>query len=370
MFIKGGLNLPIQNISNILLVQLGDIGDIVLSLPCIQALKENFPDANIVVAVRDKTSGVLEECPWISKIITIPEPQKNIVKELSFQMKFFSQLRRDRFELAIDLRTGTRGAILVYLSGAPRRIGFFVNNDLYWRKLLFTDLYRPELGNDVHMTDYLLSLLKATGVVVSSATPLLTVSMANMEKVQGLFEGKKIPTDLMLVAIQPFSLWKYKELGTEKIVQIIKRLRDKYGYPILITGSPADREQALVLVDRCGEGVYSLAGETTLATYAALLSRCGLFIGVDSAGQHIAAAVGVPTLTIYGPSKPASWAPQGEKHKVVQKQLYCVPCCQTGCENSHQSRCLDELTVEEVTREIDQHLINISAPVIDNDLNP
>jgi len=81
---------------------------------------------------------------------------------------------------------------------------------------------------------------------------------------------------------------------------------------------------------------------------AALIQACQLFIGVDSAGMHIAAAVGTPTVIIFGPSAPASWAPTGNHHAIVQKDLPCVPCRQKGCDGSEVSRCLEELAVDEV----------------------
>jgi hypothetical protein len=82
--------------------------------------------------------------------------------------------------------------------------------------------------------------------------------------------------------------------------------------------------------------------------FAAVLKSCGLFIGVDSAGMHIAAAVGTPTVSIFGPSSAASWAPRGSRHKVVHGNLPCIPCRQKGCEGTEQSRCLDELSVNEL----------------------
>jgi heptosyltransferase-3 len=91
--------------------------------------------------------------------------------------------------------------------------------------------------------------------------------------------------------------------------------------------------------------------------YAALLQKCQFFIGVDSAGLHIAAAVGTLTIGIFGPSSPVSWAPIGKRHLIVQKEMPCVPCWQKGCNNSEKSRCLDELTQEKVKEMITIHLI-------------
>ena len=94
--------------------------------------------------------------------------------------------------------------------------------------------------------------------------------------------------------------------------------------------------------------MVNLAGQTTLAELAGVLSLSRLHIGVDSAAPHIAAATGVPTITIYGPSSWFDWAPVGKDHRVILPEMDCVPCHKKGCDGSGQSRCLNELTPEQV----------------------
>jgi ADP-heptose:LPS heptosyltransferase len=143
-------------------------------------------------------------------------------------------------------------------------------------------------------------------------------------------------------------LWQYKELHADKYVDLIDQISRRWGLPVIVCGAPNERQRAQAVTDRCHGRAINLAGQTTISQLAGLLSLAGLFIGVDSAGLHIAAAVGTPTVSIFGPSDPASWAPRGSRHAVIQPTLPCVPCRQKGCENSGVSRCLDELSVAEI----------------------
>jgi heptosyltransferase-3 len=341
---------------SILLVQLGDIGDVVLSTPCIRALRENYPQARIVVAVWDKAAELLEGCPWLNQVIAVTKRSRSLWEEVRFQIEFFRNLRSLRCDLAIDLRTGTRGAIMAFISGASQRIGFYAEDGKLWRNRLFTSLLKREYTPDLHVADYLLGLLAAFGIRTEQRIPELTVAEEKQDRIRIFLENEAIPRDKMFVAVQPFSLWQYKEWGREKYIALIRWLVAEYGVAVLVTGALAEKERAGEIVRGCGEGCYNLAGKTPIAMYVALLHRCWLFIGVDSAGLHIAAAVGTPTVGIFGPSSPVSWAPVGGKHLVVQKKMPCVPCRQKGCGNRAKSRCLDELTLEEVKNKIKKGL--------------
>jgi heptosyltransferase-3 len=347
---------------SILLIQLGDIGDVVLTLPCIRALRETYPQARIIVAAWDKAAELLEDCPWLDQVIAATKRPRSFFGELRFQIDFFRNLRSLRCDLAIDLRTGTRGAIMAFLSGAGQRVGFYADDGTLWRNRLFTSLLMRDYTPDLHVADYLLCLLEAFGISTEQRIPELAVAVDKQEKIRVLFEEAAVPQDKKIVAVQPFSLWQYKEWGKEKYVALIRWLVAEYGVAVIVTGSVAERERAEEIVRNCGAGCYNFAGKTSIASYAALLQKCRFFLGVDSAGLHIAAAVGTPTIGIFGPSSPVSWAPIGGQHLVVQKKMPCAPCREKGCNNSEKSRCLDELALEEVKERIGSHLR--SSPAI------
>ena len=347
MLVKGS-DISKDNIRNILLIQLGDIGDVVLSLPVIRVLHETFPESNVVVAVREKAKELIEECKWATDVISINEEKRTWIEELRYQKKFFSRLRRFHFDLAIDIKPGDRGAILAFLSGAPQRVSFFANDGKLWRNRVFTHLSIDEPIPGRHMAQYYLGLLEAYNIKTDQIWPEHDVPDDRYQKARALLKNEGVPSARPIIAVQPFSLWKYKEWGVDKYIQLIDWLISEYNVSIIITGSLDERERADEIIKKCQRNTYNLAGKTSIGTLAAVFKRCRLFIGVDSAGVHIAAAVGLPTVCIFGPSSYIDWAPRGKQHCAVRKDLPCVPCQDKGCQGSEISRCLEELTFEEV----------------------
>jgi lipopolysaccharide heptosyltransferase II len=342
---------PLQRTArNILIIQLGDIGDVVLSIPAFRAVRENFPRAEITVAVREKANELIRQIPWVDGVIVVNQDRRSPLAEIFHQREFFSSVREHRFDLAFDLRTGTRGAVLAFLSGAKERVGF-LDPDGPWRNRLFTRLYRLEYRLPQHVSAYYSSLLEAHGLTIGSTAPEMRVLPEMKERAAKILQCEGVPAELPVIAIQPFSLWRYKEWNIEKYIRLVQGILTNCHVSIAITGSPDEKQRAREMVDRCNQdspSVFNLAGKTSIGELAALLASCRLFIGSDSAGVHIAAAVGTPTVTIFGPSSPASWAPVGESHAIVQKVMPCIPCREKGCDGSEVSRCLKELDVDEV----------------------
>lgn len=140
---KGKKSLPFIRLRTILLIQLGDIGDVVYSFPCARALKETMPDAKLVFAVRQKAAGLVEGCRWADGVIAVGVKQGGMWETLTHQWRFWRDVRRYHFDLAIDLRTGTRGAVLAFLSGAWSRLAPYALDGTLWRNRLFTHLVMP-----------------------------------------------------------------------------------------------------------------------------------------------------------------------------------------------------------------------------------
>lgn len=358
MLVKGN-KLIRKDIKNILLIQLGDIGDVVLSFPCIRALKENFPKANVIVAVREKAKELIEDCPWATSVISINEEKRKLGKEIIYQKKFFSHLRELNFDIAVDLRTGTRGAILAFLSGARQRIGFYAPDGRGWRNRMFTHLTLPVDRPGQHMTEYYLNLLAAYGLGTDGIRPRVTIPPAKRQLVDRLFLREKVPSGRPVVAFQPFSLWQYKDWGPEKYVQLIRRITEIYDLSVIVVGSPDERQRAGEIVNQCGPNVFNLAGRTSIGLLTAVINACILFVGGDSAGVHIAAAADIPTVSIYGPSSPVAWAPRGKMHRLILRDMPCVPCNRKGCQGRGISRCLEELSATEIMNIVDQQLRTI-----------
>ncbi len=361
MFVKGS-GISGKDICNVLLIQLGDIGDVVLSFPAVRALRENFPQADIVVAVREKARELMEDCRWVSSVISINEKKRTWQEELRYQKRFFLSLRRFRFDLAVDLRTGDRGAFIALLSGARQRVGFFAKDGKLWRNRVFTHLVVPESAPGQHIAQYYQGLLGAYDIKTEHTFPEHDVPDGRYQAAKALLEMENIPPDRPIIAVQPFSLWKYKEWGVDKYIRLINWLVSEYGVSVIVTGSLDERERADEIIKHCPRYTYNLAGKTSIGMLSAVFKACRLFVGVDSAGVHIAAAVGLPTVSIFGPSSYITWAPRGAQHFVVHKDLPCVPCRDKGCKDSEISRCLDELTFEEVQAVVRDRMSKLMPP--------
>jgi predicted lipopolysaccharide heptosyltransferase III len=362
MLIKGKSFL-LDGIKKILLIQLGDIGDVVLTTPAIKALKENHPFGEIFVALRENARELIEYCPWVDGVISVNKDKRKFKEEIIYQKDFFLELRKKGFELAIDLRTGTRGAILSFISGARLRIGRYVERGGLWRNSLFTHLIIPE--NELHQYSALhcLNILAPFELRIKSISPELIVTKEKEIDAANILRKEGVPSNIPIIAMHPFSRWRYKEWPIKNYVKLINHMGSRYRVSIVITGSIDEMDRVTEIVEDSKIDAYSLVGKTSISELAAVLNKCGLLIGIDSAPMHIAAAVGTPTVTIFGPSSPINWAPRGKQHYVIYKDLPCVPCRQKGCNNSEVSRCLDELSVKEVISAVDKKIQKISSIV-------
>ncbi|MBF0121041.1 MAG: glycosyltransferase family 9 protein, partial [Desulfobacterales bacterium] len=249
---------------NILLIQLGDIGDVVLTIPSIESLSKNFTNSNIFVAVREKAKDILEDSPLIKGVIYVNQDKRKIIKEIKYQIKFFLKLRKMKFDLAIDMRTGTRGAILAFLSGAKTRVSFYADDGKLWRNRLFTHLFKIDYISGQYVSEYYLSLLKEYGLKTDNIIPHIYVNNNIEKEAKTILKHENIPLDKPIVIIQPFSLWQYKEWQKDKYISIIKKIKAKYDVSIIITGSSSESERAKEIVEPQKDGVYNFCGKTSI----------------------------------------------------------------------------------------------------------
>ncbi|PKN34780.1 MAG: hypothetical protein CVU61_06970 [Deltaproteobacteria bacterium HGW-Deltaproteobacteria-19] len=337
----------------IIVIQLGDIGDIVWTWPALAAIKGRFPAAEISLLTRKGRGGLLEANPLLREIIEVVQPQGGGLAALSAHAGFLVSLRRRRFDLAVDLRGDERGALLAWSTGAPMRIALaYGRNDVpFWRNRMFTHLAAaplPGKGPYRGPAEQSLDVLRPFGIEIEGDLPPLPVPPVIAERVDRLFGEERMDTEVPWVTISPYSRWAYKEWGQEKWIDVIRWFWERWGAASAIVGSAEDRSKADELVQGCGEYVRNLAGKTSLAELAGVIARSVLHAGVDTGGPHLAAALGLPTVTIYGPSFGEAWAHPGPRHRVVFPDRDCVPCRLIGCNNSHRSECLEELGPEKV----------------------
>jgi ADP-heptose:LPS heptosyltransferase len=344
------INIPVKKI---LIIQLGDIGDVVWAIPTFWALKAAFPEAALSVLTRNPNGNLLLDDPHIYKVFQVGKD--GVLSDFQLLIK----LRREKYDLMFDLRADDRGTVIAFLTGAKMRCALHYPG-MRWRDKAFTHLLQepPPRERIYGAAEQSLRIVRGFGINEVTYAPRIFISEKIKKKTEKLLADENIGTEKAWVSINPFSRWAYKEWDMDKWRQLIIFIWQKYKMPVVIIGSTAEKQRADALTATDRSPIYDLAGKTTLREMAALLQMSRLHIGVDSAAPHIATAVGTPTLTIYGPTNWRDWVLPGGKNKVVLPDMDCSPCHKKGCDDSGRSDCLDKLTVAKVQEAVETMLDN------------
>ena len=337
---------------NILVIQLGDIGDVVLTTASLRALKDRLPDARVHALVRKGCGALLAADPNLCGIFESRRGGGKLSDVARENLALSRALRAERFDLVIDLRTGDRSAILALLARGAEKIAF-AGDGARWRRLIFDRLFdrlvvAPPPAHPG--ADQSLRILRAAGFDVGDYLPQLHVSEEMDTTAVRILSAAGIPPGSRFVTINPFSRWKYKEWGYDRWSGVIATLGERHGVPSVLVGSAEESGEAAGILQKAGGTGRSIAGKTSLGELAAVLRRSTLHLGVDSAAPHMASALGTPTLTIFGPSDWRAWVLQDDLHRVVAPEMPCVPCNMQGCDRRGRSVCLEEISTEKVMR--------------------
>jgi heptosyltransferase III len=327
------------------------LGDVLITTPSLTALKEAYPQAQITMIVNQGTEDMVRDNPCLSEVIALErEPKKKPWEELRYQRQLIGPLRRKRFDLSMDFSGGDRGAILSWLSGAQERIGYHPRKrKQWWWKKAFTRTVKTS-GADQHVVDHHLEALRLLGI----NPPKLPLSFywkpEDEDSLDQILLQKGFNKRSSYVVVHPTSRWMFKTWRLEGYAQVIDHIQQNLGLTVLVTSGPETKElDAVREINRqCQTKPVDLSGRLNLKQLGCLIAGGKFFFGVDSAPMHMAAAVGTPVIALFGPSGDHMWGPWGEGHLVIKKDWACRPCGQDGCEGSKVSKCLVEITTQEV----------------------
>jgi lipopolysaccharide heptosyltransferase II len=340
--------LPINNlfsppITKLLLIRPGGIGDAVLMAPVIRALKMRYSSAYITVLAERRNFGVFVMIPGVDNLFCYDRPS-----DLFLAM-------RGSYDAVIDSEQWHRlSAVVARFVRAPIKIGFDTNE----RKRMFTHRI-PYFHDDYETLSFnrLLVPLCFKPELIDTSTPFLVIPVDIAER------GTEYLTHFCaqpFVALFPGASIPERRWGADRFHQVAEML-SAFGVRTVVVGGKEDRQQGDEIIDG-GLGL-NLAGQTSLAETAAVIQRSSLLLSGDSGVLHIAVGLDVPTVSLFGPGRSKKWAPRGERHIVINKELSCSPCTTFGttppCPIA--ARCMKEITVDEVVNAVSMLLISVGA---------
>ena len=303
----------------VLVVQTAFLGDLVLTLPLIQAIKDTLPAARVWALVIPDTAEILTNHPATDGYFVYDK--RGIQRGFWAFRQMVRRVRKGRFDLAVIPHRSFRSALLVFLAGIPQRVGFRASAGFY----LF-NRHVPR-RHEVHEVERNLDLWRALGFRFQLRPPRIYPRDEDLREAQEFLARQGISGGQTVVGVAPGSVWPTKRWLPEGFARVIRELREKRGVEVILLGGSADRELCRQIAQRAGGDISIAAGELSLLSAAALMESCRLVLSNDSAAAHLATAAGRPVVAIFGPTVPSlGFTPFGKKHLIVQKKLYCRPC--------------------------------------------
>ncbi|MFH1080927.1 MAG: lipopolysaccharide heptosyltransferase II [Pseudomonadota bacterium] len=328
--------------ANIMIRSTNWIGDAVMTLPAFAAVRNSFPRAHITILAKPWVAELFELCPDIDEIILFQSP--GIHDGLSGKWRIAREIRNKKFDAAILLQNAIEAAIITFLAGIPVRAGY--NSD--GRGLLLThSVQRTKAIRKVHQTDYYLEMVKALGCRPADREFYLRCGQEHDLLGETVLKRHSLAENRLLVGMAPGAAYgPAKKWFPERFASVADKLVDAFSAQIVLFGSSGDSDTAAEVQAQAIHPMTDLTGKTGLKEAMALMTRCRLFISNDSGLMHVAAALGVPTVAVFGSTNPATTSPPGRKNIIIYKDVACSPCLKPDC--STDFKCMDLIGVDDV----------------------
>jgi len=318
------------------------VGDAVMSLPALREVRAKFPDAQIAILARPYVADLYREQGIADELIAYDTNGEQA--GFSGREKLVSELRKEKFDLALLLQNAFDAAWIAWRAGISQRIGY--NRD--GRGILLTKRIKPPKPGEIppHEKFYYLELLRRAGWIEQFPEDKeITLNIPNASKrraAEALVSAGARPNALRIAVGAGASYGSAKCWPPGRFAEALNLLVSQYDSDVILFGTAAETSVSSAIVEGLSKPPINLTGKTTIADLPGLLSQCHLFLGNDSGAMHVAAAVGLPVVAVFGPTDSLGTAPVTPRHSVVQQKPYCSPCFLRRCPTDH--RCMTAVT--------------------------
>lgn len=341
-----------MNYNRILVVRTDRIGDVMLSTPVAMALRSAYPKSFIAMMVAPEAKDIIEGNPYLDEAIIFDK--KGAHKGFFRTFKFIREIKNRNFDLAVILHTTNRINLITFFAGIKKRIG-------YDRRLgfLLTDRLKDiKYLGEKHELEYNLDVIRALGIAPKNPKPFIPIRQAAEKYIEDILNKNNITRNDRIVILNPSASCISKRWPQERFSELAGELIRQFSVKIIIVSSQDQKNIADAVTNNIKDKALNLAGLTSIAQLAGLLKRAKLFISNDSGPVHIAAALDIPVISIFGRRQPGlghkRWGPLGLKAKFLHKDVGCVECLAHNC--IKEFTCLKAITVDDVIKAARQFL--------------
>jgi heptosyltransferase-3 len=337
--------IAIDQIHRALVIKLRNLGDVLLAAPVVSALKAQGPHIEVDALVYADTADMLRGHPDLAELHVVHRDWQRFRREL----QLLSRLRQRKYDLIVHLTEHVRGIWLARLLRPRFSVAPDLRSRRYYRKS-FTHRYPVIGGNRRHTVEINLDALRRLGIYPDKNQRRLVLAVdatAEAAAQRALAEFRL--ADRSFILIHPGSRWFFKCWPPDRVAAVCDALVAA-GMSVALTSGPDPLEKRLLadVTGRLKTPLPSFPGTLSLKELAALIARARLFVGMDSAPMHMAAAMGTPTVALFGPSGDIEWGPWQVPNRIVTSSHPCRPCGRDGCGGGKRSECIEIITPQQV----------------------
>ncbi len=336
------MGLDIRRIQRVLIRAPNWLGDAVMFAPALAAIRNAFPQWHLSLLAKPASAALFDRSPNIDEVVVYQDP--GIHSGWCGLLKLSRDLKKMEYDLAVLFQNAIGGAVVTYLAGIPIRIGYDTDGR---GGLLTNPIACPRQANRESLVNYFRGLLPTLGIIPEESVPELhTTSGEDKHAVAMLAAYGFCSTDL-LIGLNPGSVYgTAKRWSFRRYAAVVDNLVSVTGAKIVIFGGRGEEELGLQIAKAMKARPILLSGKTSVRELMALLKCCHVLLTNDTGPMHMASALGVPVVAVFGPTDPRATAPSGTQHALVTAMIGCSPCLLRACPIDHV--CMNGIEEQEV----------------------
>ena len=357
----------------ILIVKMSAIGDVIHTLPALNAIKNKFPDAQITWLIEEAAADIILRHSALKRVIILK--RKKWVKNL-FSIKcghalskiyfFLKELRDTKYDMIIDFHSLFKSGIMVMLAKGDRKIGFDKGMEHAEMSHIFYNERIAPVSMEIHALKRGLLFLESLDIPYEKIEYNLPIIKKERQNLNNILKQKCITPDLPIICINPQATWETKLWDNKKFAILSDKLKEKYQSHIIFTGGNNDFKAVNKIISMMQSSATNLAGITSLKTLAVLYEKAMLLVTTDTGPMHLGVAAGIKTAAIFGSTAPWRTGPYTSNSVVVRSNIDCSPCFKRVCKSK---KCMKDISVDYVMGKIDKLMGSVQINCYSNALS-